>query len=104
MTGRRRSRSTHAPARNPTSSTARLADTTISAISVGPAPSTSSATSGTAVRVTTEPTSEIVCPTHSFMKSACRQRDVVIAAGYSPVGRSRAGQAHVLAFAAATLS
>ncbi len=58
--GLRRSRSTHAPAKSPTSSTARLAATTSMAISKGPAPRTSSATSGTAVRVTTEPSSETV--------------------------------------------
>ena len=37
-----------------------LPATTSSAMSVGPAPRTSSATSGIAVRVTTEPSSEIV--------------------------------------------
>ena len=37
-----------------------LPATTRSAMSVGPAPRTSSATSGIAVRVTTEPSSEIV--------------------------------------------
>ena len=37
-----------------------LPATTSKAISVGPAPRTSSATSGTAVRVTTEPSSEMV--------------------------------------------
>ncbi len=58
--GLRRSRSTHAPAKNPTRRMARLPATTSSAISIGPAPRTSSATSGTAVRVTTEPSSDTV--------------------------------------------
>ena len=60
---------------------ARLDATTSSAISLGPAPSTSSATSGTAVRVTTEPSSEIVWPIQSFMKSACRHSDAVTIRG-----------------------
>ena len=58
--GLRRSRSTQAPAKNPTSRIARLPATTSRAISVGPAPRTSNATSGIAVRVTTDPSSEIV--------------------------------------------
>jgi len=33
------------------------------------------ATIGSAVRVTTEPSSETVCPVQSFMKSACRHSD-----------------------------
>src|SRR6478672_2513937 len=74
-TGRRDSRSTHAPAKNPTSRVARLAATTRRAISNGPAPSTSRATSGIAVRVTTEPRAEIVWPAQSFMKSEWRHRD-----------------------------
>src|SRR4029077_15161334 len=73
--GRRRRRSTHAPAKSPTRSTARLAATIRSAICSGPAPSTRSATSGTAVRVTTDPSSETVWPAHSFLKSALRQSD-----------------------------
>ncbi len=83
--GRRRSRSTQAPAKKPTRSTARLAETTSSAISSGPAPSTSSATRGTAVRVTTEPSSDTVWPAQSFMKSACRQSDGVTTIG-EPTG------------------
>jgi len=79
--GRRRSRSTHAPAKNPTSRTARLAATTSNAISNGPAPSTRRATSGTAVLVTTEPSSDTVCRSHSFMKSECRHREIVMDAG-----------------------
>jgi hypothetical protein len=46
-----------------------------SAISKGPAPRTSNATSGMAVRVTTEPMREIVWPIHSFTKSECPQSD-----------------------------
>ena len=76
--GRRRRRSTHAPATKPTSSTARLTETTSSAISVGPAPRTRSATRGTAVRVTTLPSRDTVWPVHSFMKSAWRHRVGVI--------------------------
>ena len=75
--GRRRTRSTHAPANKPTRSTARLDETTMSAIWFGPAPRTRSATSGTAVRVTTDPSSEIVWPTQSFRKSGCRHREGV---------------------------
>src|SRR5690242_16512426 len=75
--GRRASRSTHAPARKPTSRTARLPATTRAAISFGPAPRTRTASSGIAVRVTTDPSSDTVWPAQSFMKSACRQSVVV---------------------------
>src|SRR4051794_1495769 len=84
--GRRGSRSTQAPAKKPTSRTARLADTTRIAISVGPAPSTSRATSGTAVRVTTDPSADTVWPAQSFMNSVwCHSDGVVMrAGGYCP--------------------
>src|SRR5262249_29685791 len=62
-------------------SVARLAATTSSAISNGRAPRTSSATSGIAVRVTTEPRAEIVWPAQSFMKSGCRQSDAFSISG-----------------------
>src|SRR4051812_18433560 len=81
--GLRGRRSTHAPAKNPTRSTARLPATTIKAISVGPAPRTRRATSGTAVRVTTDPSSETVCPVQSLRKSPCRQSDGAGAASRS---------------------
>src|SRR4051794_25292936 len=80
-TGRRRIRSTHAPAKSPTSRTARLCATMTSAISSGPASNNRIATSGTAVRVTTEPSEDTVCPVHSFMKSECRQSDSVVTGG-----------------------
>ena len=48
---------------------------TSTASSQGPAPSTRIATSGTAVRVTTEPSFEMVCPTQSLRKSGCCQSD-----------------------------
>ena len=76
-TGRRGSRSTHAPAISPTRRTERLPATTRNAISVGPAPSTSNANSGIAVRVTTDPSSETVWPAHSFMNSGWRQSEGV---------------------------
>src|SRR5207249_5277215 len=41
----------------------------------GPAPSTRRATSGRAVRVTTDPSRDTVCPTQSFRKSACCHSD-----------------------------
>ena len=65
---------------------ARLPATTSSAISVGPAPRTSSASRGTAVRVTTEPSSDTVWPVHSFRKSVCRQSDggVVVSRSVTP--------------------
>jgi len=48
--------------------------------SAGPAPRTRIATNPIAVRVTTDPSSEIVCPIHSFMKSACGQSDPFVTA------------------------
>ncbi len=75
--GRRRSRSTHAPATRPTSSTARLAEMTSTASWSGPAPSTRSATSGSAVRVTTDPSWDTVWPVHSLTKSACFHSDSI---------------------------
>src|SRR5207245_2045901 len=78
--GRRRSRSTHAPATSPTSSTPALVTITRTASSHGPAPRTSSATRGTAVLVTTEPSSDTVWPAQSLTKSRCCQRDRVATA------------------------
>src|SRR5688500_17102721 len=80
-TGRRGSPPSHALANGPTRRTALVDASTGAAISLGHAPGTSSPTRGTAVRVTTEPDSEIVCPVHSFRKLACRHSDAGNTAG-----------------------
>src|SRR5438132_627794 len=63
------------PATRPTSRTPVDAATTRYAICAAPAPSVSSATSRSAVRVTVEPSSETVWPAQSLRKSAWRQSD-----------------------------
>ncbi len=64
-TGRRRRRSTHAPATNPTSSAATSSTARSSATSSGPALSVRIATNGRAIRVTNEPNTEIVAALHT---------------------------------------
>src|SRR5216684_5037641 len=46
-----------------------------------PAPSVRSATSRSAVRVTTDPSSDTVCPVHSLRKSECCQSDRSVTSG-----------------------
>jgi len=75
ISGRRRVRSTSAPAKRPTSSTAVEADATRIPTSMAVACRVRTAAMGRAVRVTTEPISETVWPVQSFMKSACRQSE-----------------------------
>jgi len=75
ISGRRRARSTKAPANRPMRRTAVDADATRMPTCNASACRVMTATIGSAVRVTTEPSSETVCPLQSFMKSACRQSD-----------------------------
>src|SRR5439155_5259284 len=76
--------------KRPTGSTARLAATMRKAISRGRAPSTSKATKGIAVRVTTEPSSETVWPAHSLAKSGFRHSDSVTCGLGTDGGRAMA--------------
>lgn len=75
MTGRRRSRSTHAPASNPTSSRPTYSRLRSAAISSGPAARTRIAASGSAVRVTYDPTNEIVDAVHRRTNAPSRQME-----------------------------
>jgi len=75
MSGRRRERSTKAPAKRPTSRTAVDADATRIPTCSAVAWRVSTAAIGSAVRVTTDPSSDTVCPVQSFMKSTCRHNE-----------------------------
>jgi hypothetical protein len=80
MIGRRRSRSTHTPATSPKQIPASTSDAVTNATCSGRACRYRIAVNGNAVRPTSEPNTEIVCPAHSRTKSGCRQ---------SPVNRGR---------------
>ena len=73
-TGRRRSRSTQAPATNPTSSAATRSSERRTAISIGPARSVSIATNGSAIRVTNDPKTETVAADHTRTNARLRRR------------------------------
>ena len=73
ITGRRRSRSTHAPATNPTSRAATRSTARSAAISMGPARRVSIATNGSAMRVTNEPKTETVAALHRSMNARLRR-------------------------------
>src|SRR6266542_961318 len=106
--GRRRRRSTHAPATSPTSTGGRYSATRSSPIWPGDAPNIMTAVSGNASGVIWDPSTEMVCPVHSFKKSPCRHRlpaaaggaplisgvlvvtDLVVQADQTGVGRSEA--------------
>jgi hypothetical protein len=74
ISGRRRSRSTHAPATRPTATSGAACAAVKSPIWVGVAPSTSTATSGRANCVTADPISEMLWPAQTLAKSGSRQR------------------------------
>ncbi len=73
-TGRRRRRSTQAPAANPTSSAATRSRLRSTATSIGPAWSVRMATNGSAIRVTKLPNTEIVAAAHTRMNAPLRHR------------------------------
>ena len=68
-TGRRRNRSTHAPATSPTTSAAATSMLRRSATSIAPAPSVRIATSGSATRVISEPKIETLAADHTRTKA-----------------------------------
>src|SRR3954454_9553516 len=71
-TGRRRSRSTHAPATNPTTSAATSSSERRIATSTGPALSVRMATNGSAILVTNDPNTEIVAADHTRTNAPLR--------------------------------
>ena len=73
MIGRRRSRSTQAPATNPSVSPATSSADRRIATSPAPAPSTRMAANGSAVRVTNDPNIDTVVAAHNRAKSRSRQ-------------------------------
>ena len=86
MTGRRRSRSTQAPATSPRVSPAMSSADLIAATSAAPAPSTRIAAKGSAVRVTNDPSWEATVAAQSRTKSPSRQRS-----GSAGIGREHRG-------------
>ena len=72
-TGRRRRRSTHAPATSPKTSVAPSSSPRSTATSTAPEPSTRIATSGSAIRVTSDPKIEIVAAVQTRTKAWLRQ-------------------------------
>jgi hypothetical protein len=89
---RRRYRSTHTPAKRPTRREGAVPTAARRPISAGVALSVMAAMSGSARLVRALPNREIVCPTHSFMKSAWRQsvgaRSPAVGSGGEPDGMS----------------
>ena len=73
-TGRRRRRSTHAPATSPKTSVAISSMLRRIATSTAPEPRTRMAASGSAMRVTSDPKIEIVAALHTRTKAWLRQR------------------------------
>ena len=73
ITGRRRRRSTQAPATNPTRRAAMRSAARSAAISMGPARRVSIATNGSAMRVTNEPKTETVAALHRSMNARLRR-------------------------------
>src|SRR4029079_6179431 len=73
ITGRRRSRSTHALATRPMSTPPTISKARMAATSPGPAPSTRIAANGNAVRVTSEPKIETVAALKTRPKTGVRK-------------------------------
>jgi hypothetical protein len=69
ITGRRRKRSTHAPASRPKSRCGRPAAAASTPKAIGEAPRLKAASSGSATAVNCEPTADVDCATHSRAKS-----------------------------------
>ena len=82
ITGRRRTRSTHTPAKSPTSRIGADPAAASSPICQGVASRVSAAISGTASAVTCEPTSEIAEPAQNFRNSRCRQSEATMTSDY----------------------
>ena len=71
--GRRGSRSTQTPAISPSSSAGANWAATSSPISAGPAPSQTTAVSGSASALTCDPTADTLCPAQAVRKASLRQ-------------------------------
>ena len=82
ITGRRRTRSTHTPAKRPTSRTGADPAADSSPICQGVASRVSAAISGTASAVTSEPMLEIAAPAQNFRNSRCRQSEATMTSDY----------------------
>ena len=78
MTGRRWSRSTHAPATRPIATPPTISNARIAATSPGPAPRTRIAANGNAVRVTSEPKIETVAALKTRRNVGLRQIEPAI--------------------------
>lgn len=91
MIGRRRSRSTHAPAASPMISAATCSAARIAEISSGPACNTRIAANGRAVRVMSEPKMEIVLADQTARNARSRQSDGLARSARSVVSGGIAG-------------
>src|SRR4029079_5356836 len=78
ITGRRRSRSTHAPATRPIATPPTISNARMAATSPGPAPRTRIAANGNAARVTSEPKIETVAALKTRTKTGLRQIEPVM--------------------------